>query len=67
VIDVVVSAIGADVKGNVKGAVVEVEALAAVDKIEPEPEVHTILGAVTNSCCAGSVSVRTKFLPLCKA
>jgi hypothetical protein len=58
-----VSAIGADVKGTT----VEVEALAVVDEIEPEPKVRTISGAVTNSCRAGSVSVHAKFLPLCKA
>jgi hypothetical protein len=51
---VVVSAIGADVEGNVEGAAIEVKALAAVDEIEPEPEVCTISGVVTNSCCAGS-------------
>ena len=63
----VVSAIGADVEGDVEGAAVEVEALAVVDEIEPEPKVHTISGAVTNSCCAGSVSVCAKFLLLRKA
>ena len=63
-----ISAIGgADVEGDVEGAAVEVEVLAAVDEIEPEPKVHTISGAVTNSCRTGSVSVHTKFLPLRKA
>ena len=60
VVDVVISAIGADVKGDVEGA-------AVVDEIKPEHEVCTISGAVTNSCRTGSVSVCAKFLPLCNA
>ena len=63
VVDIVISAIGADVDGTA----VEGKALVAVDEIEPEPEVHTILGAVTNSCHMGLVSVCAKFLPLHKA
>ena len=62
-----ISAIGADVDDDVEGPMVDVEVLVVVDEIEPEPKVHAISGVVTNSCHMGSVSVRAKFLPLCKA
>jgi hypothetical protein len=45
----VFSAASAEADDNVEGAAVEVTALAAVDKILPETEVHTISGAVTVS------------------